>query len=59
MEVDPVSGVAGAKENLEYWERSYADDIARGRDPSDFGMRWMSAQIETWRKVVANIENPK
>jgi hypothetical protein len=41
-----------AEENYAYWVKSYADDLARGRDPSEFGMQWIRHQIAEWREAV-------
>lgn len=41
-----------AEENYAYWVKSYADDLARGRDPCEFGMSWMLHQIDEWRLAV-------
>jgi hypothetical protein len=41
-----------AEENFAYWVESYATDLANGRDPCEFGMKWMAHQIEEWREAV-------
>ena len=30
-----------AEENFSYWVKAYAEDLAKGRDPSEFGMKWI------------------
>ena len=40
-----------AQENFAYWVQAYNEDLAKGRDPCEFGMRWMAGQIEQWRKA--------
>ena len=47
-----------AEEALSYWEKTHADDLAKGRDPCDFGMSWMRHQISEWEKTV-NSEKSK
>ena len=40
---------AEAEANFAYWTEAYATDLLRGRDPNEFGMRWMAHQIAEWR----------
>lgn len=48
-----------AEENFAYWVQSYANDLAKNRDPSEFGMRWMAHQIEEWRETVEAQRSPE
>lgn len=41
-----------AEENYAYWVKSYADDLIKGRDPCQFGMRWMYHQIVEWEEAI-------
>ena len=41
-----------AEETLFYWKQAYADDLAKNRDPAEFGMRWMAYQIAEWEAAV-------
>lgn len=41
-----------AEENYAYWVAVYAEDLTRGRDPTEFGMKWMQGQITQWRETV-------
>lgn len=41
-----------AEGNFAYWVQAYAEDLAKNRDPNDFGMRWMHGQIVQWREAV-------
>lgn len=37
-----------AQDEIDYYTRNYAHDLANGRDPREFGMRWMQQQIKQW-----------
>jgi hypothetical protein len=46
-----------AEENFAYWVESYATDLANGRDPTEFGMKWMAYQIKIWGDTVETERN--
>lgn len=45
-----------AQDEIDYYTKAYADDLAAGRDPCEFGMVWMQGQIRQWKKAKAQEE---
>lgn len=41
-----------AEENLAYYRSVYRDEIERGREPWEFGMKWLQHQIDEWQVAV-------
>lgn len=42
--------VKRARDNAKYYQHCYNEDLEAGRDPSQFGMRWMLHQVKLWKK---------